>query len=472
MNQPSKNNNKEYQPPSHISTYNAGEDSNRLASAARYFGLRNARSPLRPIREQQNINPVGSHNELIDNDSSQSNDNNSTDRILGSHRNQHVDSQSILKFGSTVWNNVGLIFSDSTLEAARMHSVGVFAAGEYVANDGTLHLKSIVRRMKKKKIHVVPLGDMFKPLSEEEQGTIVGKKLEIEGEEEIVEYEDVVVETVSGGSIAAAIFGIIKGMVGPAILYLPRGFSMSGYGVAIPAMICATASYVYCATRLLQCWKVENDRMIERMEQIRFLLDPEATSNNKQSTGGRYSYGSLAMKEGDIITSQQQSTMAPQWQGKLLTYPELARRAFGNFACLISGGIAGMQFGVCLTYLIFVPQNIFELIRNIFGIIVPKEVILICMLMIEIPLCWIRDIRKLTPMNILATIMIAFGLLSVLFIALVNTGHFDQIDGTETLLQKVSELPPVKDTWALFVGTSVSVALLVCHHQFHLCCIS
>jgi len=139
-----------------------------------------------------------------------------------------------------------------------------------------------------------------------------------------------------------------------------------------------------------------------------------------------------------------------------LTYPELARRAFGEYSFLISGGIAAMQFGVCLTYLIFVPQNIYELIYNAFGIIVPKQAILIAMLGIEIPLCWIRDIRKLTPTNVLATILIAFGLISVLFIALFNNQDVLLEGGDEdlNLLQEISRLPMIKSTWALFIGTS------------------
>ncbi len=419
--------------PNHAATYSHGEDPNRLASAAQYFGLRNSRAPLRPIREAE------SATHPIDNGS---------DHNTASEQ----DSQSILKFGSTVVKNVGLIFSDSTLEAARMHSVGVTAAGEFVASDGTLHLRSIVRRLKKKKKDVgLPLGDMFKPLVPEEEEEVEIKAVPFEMEEEEGEYEDVVVETVEGGSISAAIFGIIKGMVGPAILYLPRGFSLSGYAVAIPAMICATVSYLYCATRLLQCWKVESDKMMQRIEQIRLLLDPESANTKPQKKSGGQ-YGSTMM-----TPEQSPSQAQVQHQGKLLTYPELARRAFGNFAFLISGGIAGMQFGVCLTYLIFVPQNIYELIRNTFGIIVPKQLILIGMLMIEIPLCWIRDIRKLTPFNILATLMIVFGLLSVLFIALFKTHGNHGVNGEELgLVEEVAHLPSIKDTWALFIGTSVS----------------
>lgn len=401
-----------------------GEDQGRLKSAAKYFGIKNTRTPLKSVREAQPNNP-----------------------------NPNTHSRSILKFGSTVWSNVGLLFSDSTLEAARMHSVGVTAQEERIAGDGTLHLMSISKRKKGTKPTYEDLMGLFhqKPLEPLEY------ELEPIDEEE---YEEVMLDSVEGGSIVAAIFGIIKGMVGPAVLYLPRGFALSGFAVAIPAMIIATITYVYSATRLLQCWKAESDKIrlsMEKMEEIRLLLDP-----NAGEYGGSAAYGS--------VENGQKSS-----NNKMLTYPELARRAFGKASFLISGGIAAMQFGVCLTYLIFVPQNLFEATKTLFGVEVPKQIFLVLMLAVEIPLCWVRDIRKLTPINILATALIAFGLVSVLAIALFDPDPNLDNSGSENnsfeedlsdLFQQITLLPRIQPTWVLFIGTSFfcfegSITLLV-----------
>ena len=65
-------------------TYVAGEDESRLVDAAKYFGIQNMRTPLHKKQTASNTT------------------------------NQH--SQSIVKFGSTAWRNVGLLFSDPTLE--------------------------------------------------------------------------------------------------------------------------------------------------------------------------------------------------------------------------------------------------------------------------------------------------------------------------------------------------------------------
>jgi proton-coupled amino acid transporter len=412
----------------HAATHVSGEEPDRLKSAAMYFGIKNTRAPLKPVRQVA---------------SQPSNENSS--------KNPH--SKSILKFGSTVWSNVGLLFSDSTLEAARMHSVGVMTQEERIAGDGTLHLMSISRRKKGTEPTYKDLMDLFhqKPL----------EPLETVRETEDDEYEEVVLDSVEGGSLTAAIFGIVKGTVGPAVLYLPRGFALSGYAVAIPAMIIATISYLYSATRLLQCWKVESDKnraLAQKMEELRGLLDPEGAEIESKKQ-----YGSTPA---DLHCAPLENA------GHLLTYPELARRAFGKASVLISGGIAAMQFGVCLTYLIFVPQNLFESTRALFGVEIRREIFLAGMLVLEIPLVWIRDIRKLTPFNILATIFIAFGLVSVLFIALFGLDHpataYQVANEGEMyqLYEEVTHLSAINPTWFLFIGTSFfcfegSITLLV-----------
>mmetsp|Transcript_7163 Transcript_7163/g.8290 ORF Transcript_7163/g.8290 Transcript_7163/m.8290 type:complete len:671 (+) Transcript_7163:156-2168(+) len=451
----------------YTATYQPGEDPNRLAESAKSFGLANARTPLRPVREA----PEFSFH-------SDGNGHGHEDDLSSSLQYRYV-SQSMVKFGSMVWKNAGILFSDSTLEAARMHSVGTLAKEERVSRDGTLHLLSVSRR-KKGAIQPPSYGDLMDLFHK----PVLGREpMEVEVREtEDVEYEEVVVESVEGGTITAAVFGIVKGMVGPAVLYLPRGFAISGWSVAIPAMMVATLSYLYCSTRLLQAWKVESEKtrkMAEKMGEIRKLLDDV---NNAVPGTGSSNYGSMSIDEEQRDDSNGNGNVpAPT----LLTYPELARRAFGTYSTLISGGIAAMQFGVCLTYLIFVPQNLSQSFRSL-GYYVPKQAFLIAMLALEIPLCWIRDIRRLAPFNIVATLLIAFGLASVLYIALfdgkggedglIGGSYYLNTTATATgenegpvqlgLAEEVARLPSIKDTWLLFVGTSFfcfegSITLLV-----------
>lgn len=354
-------------------TYIAGEDADRLQSTAESLGLLRARYPMANVRAA-----------------------------------------------------VTSMLHDSTLESARMHSVGALGEDEHVDNQGTLHIQTLTRRKRRRST-----GGMIPQYGTLDNLFHVPFEFGEEGDEE-VDDEDEMIDVVEGGSLTAAVFGIVKGTVGPAILYLPRGFSMAGYAVATISMIVATSSYLYSAVRLLQCWRVEKTK-IEKLDEIRaFLVPRSGSSNNVQS-----------------VSNGPFDPHAPP--PNLLTYPELARRAFGRGAIFVQFGIAAMQFGVCLTYFIFVPQNLVECVRVLLDVQVPKVVFLVLMVALEIPLSWIRDIRKLTMTNILATFLIAYGLLSCLCIALTSTLHSET-----NLVQRLQELPPFKDTWFLFVGTSVS----------------
>lgn len=362
------------------STYVAGDDPSRLKDAAAYLGLdkAQARRPTTRVREA-----------------------------------------------------VGSLLSDTTMESARMHSVGTLASDERVDEGGTIHLMTLTRRRRAGGARPAyeTGGDLM---------SIFRRSMEIadgDGDEGEEEYE--VVDTVEGGSLGAATFGIIKGTIGPAILFLPRGFKMAGWGVAIPALLFSTATYLYSATRLLDCWRIEKIK-IERLEEIKALLDDK--ENNYGSTEGA---GASEAPKGPVDPHMASA------DGTMLTYPELAKRAFGKYALFVSAGIAILQFGVCLTYFIFVPENLVAVTHSLTGKVVPQEAFLIAMIFAEIPFTWIRDIRRLTPTNILASLLIFFGLASCLGIALFRDY------GDSSLLKEISQLPPVNhDTWFMFIGTA------------------
>lgn len=75
------------------------------------------------------------------------------------------------------------------------------------------------------------------------------------------------------------------------------------------------------------------------------------------------------------------------------------------------------------------------------------------MIGIEIPLSWIADIRKLTPTNVLATLLIAYGLCSVLILA-VFQGLEQSDSGEICMVENLQNLPVWTDSWFIFIGTS------------------
>lgn len=130
-------------------------------------------------------------------------------------------------------------------------------------------------------------------------------------------------EPSSGGSLPAAVLGVIKGMVGPAILYLPHGFASAGYLIALPVLIVSTSLYLYSSRCLLDCWTVES----------RFGDDATSDSNGDCDA------------EGDTLTSSRTrpligvAAVAPPRIA--LSYPELAFRGLGSTGgTLVKIGIA------------------------------------------------------------------------------------------------------------------------------------
>ncbi|EED92680.1 amino acid/polyamine transporter, partial [Thalassiosira pseudonana CCMP1335] len=198
----------------------------------------------------------------------------------------------------------------------------------------------------------------------------------------------------------SATLGIIKGMVGPAILYLPHGFASAGYLVAVPVLLLST---------------------------VLFLSSSERRSSKPQRV--------------------------------MLSYPELAYRSFGSTGeTIVKVGISMMQSGVCLTYLIFVPQNLHTSALLLLNWDISTNWCLAAMMAVQIPLSQIRDIRKLTVTNLLANMLILYGLITCLGFALNSMG---------SMVHRFESLPPFNSSgWFLFMGTSVllfegSITLLV-----------
>ena len=222
-----------------------------------------------------------------------------------------------------------------------------------------------------------------------------------------------------GGDLTSAVLGIIKGMVGPAILYLPHAFANAGWAVAIPILILSTVLFLSSSACLLDAWKLESTKSNSNSNMLLPNKNPKRT---------------------------------------ILSYPELAHRALGNTGeIFVKIGIALMQSGVVLTYLIFVPQNLKVVTNIVFGYDLDPSYFIIIMLIYEIPMSWVRDIRKLTVTNLLANALILYGLITCLGFAFSDA--IKNVDGrgpTEEIMFRFKNLDTFNSSgWFLFIGTSV-----------------
>ena len=373
------------QHPSQMGTYTAGEDSGRLASLAKEFGL--SRKQARPPRPQIRSRYVPDYT---------------------------LDKLNLSKLTRQLYGRMKSFdheFEDMRLSAfmGTPHEEGDEDA--YAdAGEGEL----LLRDTSSEGLLLTRLPS----LDEDEESEIMIDEASTQPDPHAAGL---------GGSLSSATLGIVKGMVGPAILYLPHGFASAGYLVAIPMLILSTSLFLWSSGCLLDCWKMENSKQRQHQQQ------PFA-----------------------------------------LSYPELAYRAWGiKGQRLVQIGISLMQSGVCLTYLIFVPQNLRTSALLLTGIDISTTVLLLLMVMVQIPLSWIRDIRRLTVTNLLANVLILFGLISCLGLAIRQMGgepsgeSSEEESFMEKALYRAKSLPAFNpDGWFLFLGTSVllfegSITLLV-----------
>ena len=239
----------------------------------------------------------------------------------------------------------------------------------------------------------------------------------------------------AGGTIQAAVFGIIKAMVGPAILYLPHSFADAGYVFALIALFLCLGMYLYSSRRLLETWHyVRSKKIIEDRSTTASSTGGAGIGNNEvemvslatninDSTVPSTNVGNFASSDILTIKSGGRNMASTNSSGSTnISYPHLAKMAYSEVGeSIVRTGITLMQLGVCLTYFIFVPHNLSASIKSLLGMHVPMWMCLIAMVGMEIPLSSIRNIRKLVHTNVLANALIAFGLISCLYLALTMT---------------------------------------------------
>mmetsp|Transcript_12173 Transcript_12173/g.21685 ORF Transcript_12173/g.21685 Transcript_12173/m.21685 type:complete len:615 (+) Transcript_12173:81-1925(+) len=385
-------------PVNHLSTYTAGEDAGRLATLAKEFGLSRTRAPKSQVRA----------------------------RVTDSLATLNLESLKL-------WAGRMISLDKSYLEMRYRSLFSAHLDAEHLAESSVSDTAAMMLMGRSGvdpwgRLPILSEGDLSEEAEEQQN-------LQIEQEQQQQQPSDPHAAGL-GGTLSSATLGIIKGMVGPAILYLPHGFAQAGYLVAIPVLMLSTMLFLWSSKCLLDSWKVESDR-----------VNRNRTSMNKNHMG-------LKLKKRII-----------------LSYPELAYRAFGSSGeKLVQVGILLMQSGVCLTYLIFVPQNLSAAALLLFNWDVSTNWTLALMMAVQIPMSWIRDIRRLTVTNLLANLLILYGLITCLGFAMDDMG--DDIDETSSsFLQEVfhraQSLPAFNPSgWFLFLGTSVllfegSITLLV-----------
>jgi solute carrier family 36 (proton-coupled amino acid transporter) len=233
-------------------------------------------------------------------------------------------------------------------------------------------------------------------------------------------------------------------------------------------MLLATSMFIYNADRLLECWKVQSEQnhaIATRVASAGRALEAAAVAQQRRK--------GLPTADDNDEKKNREPHHHNCFTPALLTYPELARRSLGPYAKLVDFGIAAMQYGVCLSYLIFVPQNLQQCMYYYYSAYsVPRPIFLLAMVLVELPLAWLTDLRQLASTNVVATLLTAWGLCAVLVMAgmaAVQPNHDIAAAAADAaavssaslssssswaMVTNLQSAPAITDAWFLFIGTS------------------
>mmetsp|Transcript_33815 Transcript_33815/g.69117 ORF Transcript_33815/g.69117 Transcript_33815/m.69117 type:complete len:652 (+) Transcript_33815:143-2098(+) len=177
-----------------------------------------------------------------------------------------------------------------------------------------------------------------------------GKRV-LGGKEEEGDDDD---EGDAGFSTEETLLAIIKSVIGPAVLYVPKGFELSGIALAALMMLVSFALVAWSSSGILEiCLKM-----------------------------------------------------------KITGYTELAGKAFGRPGAVLSKFyIVLQQCGLCLTYFIFVASNLQSIIADFSGVNISLGSLCFWQLAVYVPLTLIRDIKSFAPTNLVANGLILYSLL-------------------------------------------------------------
>jgi proton-coupled amino acid transporter len=200
--------------------------------------------------------------------------------------------------------------------------------------------------------------------------------------------------TMKVSSIKKTIFTILKSFVGSGILFLPKAFQNGG--LLFSAVVLSLSAFLstFCMLRLTEC-------------------------SNVLPHSSRVSYGLLGEK----------------------AFGKNGRRAV-NVSLVLS------QLGFCCTYLIFVEKNLSDIINHLTSCSYNTSPWILILLQIPLytPLTWVRHIEYFAMTNLIADVLILFGLFYIIYFSI------------ETI--KISSAPSSwesfnSNSWALFLGTAV-----------------
>lgn len=207
-------------------------------------------------------------------------------------------------------------------------------------------------------------------------------------------------EAPRGASVRKTVFTILKSFIGSGILFLPKAFEHGGMLFSIVGLSISAILSTFCMLRLTDCSNVVA----------------------LTSSGG-------------------------------ISYGLLGSRAFGPVGRIaVNVSLVLSQLGFCCSYLIFVEKNVGDILAQAFNTDTNAVgsfpwMLILLQIPLYTPLTWVRRIEYFAITNLIADVLIFFGLIYIAGYSLA------QLEGRPSSQSTWENFNP--NSWALFLGTAV-----------------
>eukprot|EP01134_Creolimax_fragrantissima_P007668 CFRG7668T1 len=168
----------------------------------------------------------------------------------------------------------------------------------------------------------------------------------------------------NGSDNKKTVFTIMKAFIASGILFLPSGVAKSGWALSLIILVGLGGLSLWC---------------------MLLLLD----AKNKLVNEGV----------------------------RILSFGDVAKHSYGVWGRrVVDGSIFFAQMGFCCAYLAFVGENVHSVLYSMFDCWdVPKEIIMVLLLPILVPMVWVRKLKYYAVTNIIADVLIVVPLVYVLW---------------------------------------------------------
>ncbi|KAG7398180.1 hypothetical protein PHYBOEH_011503 [Phytophthora boehmeriae] len=206
------------------------------------------------------------------------------------------------------------------------------------------------------------------------------------------------VQPTGGASVLQTTFTIVKSFIGSGILFLPKGFQNGGMLFSIAGLCASAGLSTFCMLRLVECSNV-------------LIRSPNHHS---------------------------------------ISYGVVGEQAFGSIGRLaVNVSLVLSQLGFCCSYLIFVQQNIGQVLLHVFHVrsSVAAWTLIFLQVPLYTPLVWVRHLEYFALTNLFADVLILFGLLYMLTYTVETLNNAPAGSSTWENFNA--------DNWAMFLGVAI-----------------